>query len=137
MKLNTRYSFVVLFASMLVMSVVEANPLTGVWQLESGEYVDHEGKLVNYEDLELSAIKVISQQYFSFTSVKADKFWASGTGTYTFENGQYIETLRFNSFGEKPGAQFQFKSEVKGDKWFNARWKEGVRVEYEVWQRVE
>ncbi|WP_066967406.1 hypothetical protein [Microbulbifer sp. Q7] len=114
-----------------------AKDLTGVWELVSGNYVDGSGKLVDYKELDMKALKVITDSHFSFTSMKGGTFWASGTGTYALKDGQYIETLRYNSFGEKAGAIFAFTTQVEDTTWTNERWEDGKRVEYEVWQRVE
>ncbi|NVK24827.1 MAG: hypothetical protein HWE10_07850 [Gammaproteobacteria bacterium] len=62
---------------------------------------------------------------------------ASGTGTYQVENGEYKETLQFNSFGQPHGTEFIFKTKIDGDYWYNSRWHDGKRVEYEVWRRVK
>lgn len=131
---------IAILASLLLVSPValaSAAALKGVWKLESGEYMNGDGKLISYESLNMQSLKVISDTHFSFTSMKGDTFWASGTGSYTFEDGKYVEKLQLNSFGENPGAMFAFDSKVKGDYWYNARWENGVRVEYEVWQKVE
>lgn len=115
----------------------QAGDLEGVWKLTSGEYVNGEGELVNYQSVDLKSLKLISETHFSFTSMKGDEFWASGSGTYVFSDGKYSETLQHNSFGEKPGKVYSFNSKVEGDYWYNSRWEGDKRVEYEVWQRVE
>lgn len=114
-----------------------ATELEGVWELVSGEYVDGEGKLISYESIKLNSLKVISTTHFSFTSIKEGKFWASGTGTYKLKSGQYKEVIKYNSFGENPGAVFVFNTKIEGNYWFNSRWDGNTRVEYEVWRRVE
>lgn len=114
-----------------------ATELEGVWELVSGEYVDNNGKLIDYKSIELNSLKIISTTHFSFTSVKRGKFWASGSGTYQLSSGQYKEMLKYNSFGEKPGAEFIFTTKIEGEYWFNSRWNGDQRVEYEVWRRIE
>lgn len=114
-----------------------ANELKGTWVLVSGEYVDAQGELVSYVNSDMQSLKVLSEHHFSFTSMKGDQFWASATGTYQFSDGQYVESLLLNSFGEKPGVLFAFQSKVEGDNWYNSRWKDGLRVEYEVWRRQD
>nr|WP_010130182.1 hypothetical protein [Microbulbifer agarilyticus] len=121
----------------LMSSVSAANELIGVWKLVSGNYADGSGTLVDYKDLDMQALKVISTSHFSFTSMKGADFWASGTGTYELADGKYTETLHYNSFGQAAGAKFAFNTRIEDTHWYNERWKDGKRVEYEVWQRVE
>ena len=113
-----------------------ANSLQGAWQLIAGEYIDAQGQTISYSAADMQSIKILSAQHFSFTSVKGQQFWASATGTYQFTNGQYVESLLLNSFGENAGSQFAFEAKIEGDTWYNSRWHEGKRVEYEVWQRL-
>lgn len=124
-----------LFISPIAVSA--STNLEGVWKLQSGEYINGEGDLVSYESLNMRSLKIISGSHFSFTSMKGDTFWASGTGSYEFEDGKYIEKLHLNSFGEKPGALFAFDAKVEGEYWYNTRWENGKRVEYEIWQKIE
>ncbi len=134
MRFSIRMSCLLLFC---LCSSVQARVLEGAWQLVSGEYVDAEGRLVQYETLGLSAIKVLSATYFSFTAMKGDGFWASGAGHYRFENGEYSEVLQLNSFGEAEGKVYAFLARVEGDLWYTERWDGDIRVEYEVWRRLQ
>ncbi|ALS98053.1 hypothetical protein [Lacimicrobium alkaliphilum] len=111
--------------------------LEGVWELVSGEYVDPKGELVDYQTMKMKSLKIISDSHFSFTSMKGDEFWASGTGKYDFKQGKYTEKLHYNSFGAEPGSEFSFDSKLEGEYWYNSRWDGDKRVEYEVWQRIE
>lgn len=113
-----------------------AEDLSGTWQLMSGEYLNQSGEVINYQQAGMRAIKIYSTTHFSFTSMKSADFWAAGTGTYTQANGLYTETLLMNSFGEPVGARYEFQSELKGNCLRNERWQESVRVEYEVWCRL-
>ncbi|MCQ3829259.1 hypothetical protein HXX02_07360 [Microbulbifer elongatus] len=128
---------VLALALSLISSFASADNLTGAWELVSGSYVDNKGTLLDYQELDFKALKIISDRHFSFTSMKGGKFWASGTGTYEVADGKYTETLHFNSFGEQSGAKFVFTTRVEDEYWYNERWKDGERVEYEVWRRVE
>ncbi|WGL15122.1 hypothetical protein PVT68_10065 [Microbulbifer bruguierae] len=129
---------IVLFVFVFFLSsIVTAQSLVGVWELDSGEYIDGDGQLVDYSGLGFKSLKIISNSHFSFTSMKGDKFWASGSGTYKVKDGKYTEKLKFNSFGEESGSEFVFDVKIENQYWHNSRWKDGVRVEYEVWRRVE
>ena len=109
----------------------------GTWILVSGEYVNHEGKLVSYEELGITSQKIIADGHFSFVSMSNNSFWAAGTGTFTIENNQYIENLQMASFAVENNGNYPFTFSLIGDTWKNERWKDGKRVEFEVWQRVK
>ena len=130
--------FTLLFLVNFLFSVhSHAAEIEGVWELVAGEYKNEHGEMVAYDQIGLKSLKIISGSYFSFTSMQGSQFWASGSGTYSFIDGRYVEELKFNSFGEKPGALFSFSAELDGDYWRNARWDDGERVEFEVWKRVD
>lgn len=112
------------------------NLFSGTWELISGEYINHEGKLVNYEKLNLHSLKVISETHFSFVTMSGDKFWSSGSGTYTYNSVEYIETPLYTSYNFPKGKQYVFKYKLEGETWFSSRWENEKRVEYEVWKRV-
>ncbi|WP_088330939.1 hypothetical protein [Lacimicrobium sp. SS2-24] len=132
------YINLVLVALLFTLSqVARADGIAGLWSLVSGEYVDTEGELINYNRIGMKSIKVITDKHFSFTSMKGDAFWASATGTYEFTQGTYAETVGYNSFNVSPGSVFSFTSRIEGDFWYNARWEGEKRVEYEVWKRLE
>ena len=130
------FSLVFLLSAFFSLSA-QASDVEGVWELVSGEYRNEHGEMVTYDSIGLKSLKIISGSHFSFTSMKGDDFWASGSGTYSFADGRYVEALKFNSFGEKPGALFAFSAELDGEYWRNSRWEEGERVEFEVWKRVD
>jgi hypothetical protein len=121
------------------------NPFVGSWQLISGRYLDEKGLWVQYEHLHLNAIKVISNTYFSFTTVKENveldpkkhDFWAAGTGRYEYTETQYTEYPTFNSFGADISSAFTFDYEFKGDELHTKRVEEGLLKEAEVWQKLD
>lgn len=122
-----------------------SNPFIGSWMLVSGRYLDENDLWVKYESLHLSAVKVISASYFSFTTVKEsgeqglDKydFWAAGTGRYEFTDSQYIEYPMFNSFGADKGASFSFEYKLKGIELYTKRIEAGKLKEVEVWKKLD
>lgn len=116
-------------------AAVSASPFEGTWDLVSGEYVDGDGKLIDYKEVGMRSMKVIQGQHFSFVSIKGKDFWAAGAGSYKFDKKEYTEVLEHNSFNAKPGDSFSFQYKIKNDKWFNTRWDGDKRVEYEVWQK--
>lgn len=126
----------ILLCSFSVNVNANENLFSGTWKLVSGEYINYEGKLVSYEELNLRSIKVISDTHFSFVTMSGDKFWSSGAGTFSFTNSEYIESPLYTSFNSPDGKTYTFKYKKEGDKWFTSRWENEKRVEYEVWQRV-
>lgn len=109
----------------------------GTWKLVSGEYVNHEGKLISYKELDITSQKIIADGHFSFVSMSNGSFWAAGTGTITIKDNLYIESLQMASFAVENNGNYPFTFNLEGDTWKNERWKDGKRVEFEVWQRVK
>lgn len=114
-----------------------ATEFDGAWELMSGEYMDHQKKLVQYQALKLKSLKVIADGHFSFISQSNDKFWAAGAGEFLFTETEYIETPFYTSYEMKAGTEYRFNYKLEGEFWYNERWQNGTRVEYEVWRRVE
>ena len=112
------------------------NVFTGTWQLISGEYIDHNDKLIEYDTLNLHSIKVISETHFSFVKMSGDKFWSAGSGTYHYTKKEYTESPVYTSYNAPKGKKYIFKYTKQGDKWFSSRWENNKRVEYEIWQRI-
>lgn len=133
--MNQVFKFLLIF--LLSFSAnAEENIFSGTWELVSGEYIDHESNLVSYEKLKLRSLKVISETHFSFITMSGDKFWASGSGTFKYTNGEYIESPLYTSYDSPKGKQYVFKYRLDGETWFSSRWENEKRVEYEVWQRL-
>lgn len=129
--------FCILFVFLFSFSVyANKNLFSGSWELVSGEYINHEGNLVLYKDLNLRSMKVITGSHFSFVTMSGDKFWSSGAGTFKFTNNEYIESPSYTSFNSPKGKKYVFKYRIEGDKWFSSRWESEKRVEYEVWHRI-
>lgn len=115
----------------------ENNPFKGTWTLISGEYLNEQNELVSYQTLGISSQKVIADKHFSFVSLANGKFWAAGTGTYSFSDKEYSEQPTMASFPMEDGGNYVFSYEIKGQYWHNSRWRGDKRVEYEVWQRIK
>lgn len=121
------------------------NPFVGSWQLVSGKYLDGKGKWVHYGELKLTAIKVISANHFSFTTMKntgtidkpKQEFWAAGTGSYTFTDSDYVEYPQLNSFGVAPDKPFAFTYVIQGEEWQTKRIENGELKEQELWKKLD
>lgn len=120
---------------------VQVLALVGSWQLVSGRYLNEKHEWVDYQNLNLSAIKVISARHFSFTTMKnvdgVSQFWAAGSGTYQATATEYTERPELNSFGATKGAEFVFSYAIKGQELHTQRVENGELKEVEVWQRLD
>lgn len=114
-----------------------SNPFIGTWQLVSGEYVNDNNVLVDYADADMNSIKVLSDKHYSFISMSGEKFWAAGAGNYQFDQKTYTETPIHTSYALAQGSQYAFQYQMVGEFWHNSRWKDGKRVEYEIWRKLE
>lgn len=111
--------------------------LEGAWRLVAGEYLDAQGRQVDYASQQLEGIKVIGDGHFAFTTTQAGRFWAGGAGTFTADGTQYTEAPRMASYPLAEGGQYRFSYVLEGDTWTLERHDGGKRVEREVWHRVE
>lgn len=112
------------------------NEFNGSWELISGEYLNDDGILIQYKDLKIKSIKVISGRHFSFVSMSGNKFWSSGAGSYRFTESEYIESPIHTSYGVTLGKEYAFTYKVENDIWYNSRWNKGKRVEFEIWNKL-
>ena len=114
-----------------------SNPFIGSWQLISGEYINDKNELVDYAAAEMNSMKVISASRYSFISMSGEKFWAAGAGSYQFDEKIYTETPIYTSYKIAEGSEYAFQYQVIGEHWHNSRWKDGKRVEYEIWGKIK
>ena len=64
------------------------------------------------------------------------KFFGSGGGSYTSENGIYTEKIEFFSRDDsRVGAELQFNYELKGDDWHHTGKNSRGEPMYEIWSR--
>ena len=113
-----------------------ADGLQGAWQLQSGEFINPEGAVVDYASQKLAGTKVLADGRFAFTTTSDGKFWAGGSGTYRSDAGQYVETPLMASYPLENGGSYHFRYTLEGDVWTLERWDGERRVEREVWKRA-
>ncbi|SRR5258706_2163594 len=113
------------------------NLFVGAWELVSGSYIGEDNTVTNYEDAEIKSLKVLSESKFSFITSAKGTFYAAGGGEYVAENGLYAETPTLASHSAMLGQRYEFQYELDGNTWTNSRWQDGVRVEFEVWKRIQ
>ena len=110
--------------------------LDGAWQLQSGEFVNPEGTVVDYASLKLAGSKLLVDGRFAFTTTSDGKFWAGGSGRWQAEAGAYVETPLMASYPLENGGSYTFRYTLEGDVWTLERWEGERRVEREVWKRA-
>ena len=111
--------------------------LVGAWELVSGTYIGEDQVVIDYLEAGIKSLKVLSGSKFSFVTTARGTFYAAGAGDYVTENGHYIEIPALASHPEMVGNRYDFEFQVEGDTWENSRWQNGVRVEHEIWRRVQ
>ena len=124
---------------LLSLSCTAAEPvpsLAGAWQLQSGEYLDAQGSMVDYASQTLAATKVLGDGHFAFTPISDGKFWAGGAGAYVADADSYTETPAMASYPLEGAGQYRFRYTLEGDIWTLERWDGERRVEREVWRRA-
>lgn len=115
-----------------------ADALDGAWRLQSGEYVDAEGRRVDYAEMKLQGLKVLDNGSFSFTTTRDGKFWAGGAGRYVADGGRYTETPTMASYPLEGDGSYRFDYTLgdAGTWTLERRDAAGTVVEREVWRRA-
>ena len=115
----------------------DAPGFAGSWELVKGKYLAEDQKWITSEQAKITSLKILNQTHYSFTSYSDGKFWGAGTGTYSIDNQQYIETPIYVSYSMEKGKQYQFEYVLEGDLWTNRRIENGKLVEEELWRRIK
>lgn len=122
---------------LLAPAAAAADGLDGAWRLQSGEYVDGEGRRVDYAAMKLQGLKVLDAGSFSFTTTRDGKFWAGGAGHYVADGRRYVETPTMASYPLEGDGSYRFDYTVDADTWtLERRDAAGTVVEREVWRRA-
>lgn len=93
------------------------SPLAGVWRI-NGRQVD--GKFSEMPLRARRTLKILSGTRFQWVAINIEtgEFSGTGGGTFTFENGRYVEKIDFFSRdNSRVGAELSFGGEVNGDTW--------------------
>ena len=83
-------------------------------------------------------MKILSGKRFQWIAYNTEtkQFMGTGGGTYTTENGEYVETIEFFSRDQsRVGASLPFKYELKDDNWHHSGNNSKGEPLYEVWSR--
>ncbi|KAF0813494.1 hypothetical protein IGB42_01845 [Andreprevotia sp. IGB-42] len=111
------------------------SPFDGAWQLVTGECID-DGHLLDYDTLDIKSRKVLADGHFTFISYQKGAFWSAGSGRFRVDGAVYTESPDMGTYPPAGFRDYVFKARLDGNDWHNERWEDGVRVEYELWQRI-
>jgi len=111
----------------------ESDALTGTWVITGRE---RNGEINTMTPGDRRTVKILSGgrfQWIAFNSATKE-FNGSGGGTYTAENGKYIENIEFFSRdASRVGASLDFEYEVKDGKWHHKGKSSKGEPIYEIW----
>lgn len=113
-----------------------ATPLTGPW-LFSGREQDGEITRRN-TDQPRKTMKLLTGTRFQWIAFNTEtkQFFGTGGGSYTAENGKYMESIEFFSRDNKRvGASLQFEFGVDGNDWSHKGKSTAGEDMYEIWSR--
>ncbi len=105
--------------------------LVGSWQLVStaGRSVDHE----------TATVKSLTDTHFAFGHQTDDGLFGGG-GTWSLEDGAYVETVQWHSLDFLVGHAITFDMKVEDGRWYHTAdfVVDGERFHIEeVWERIE
>lgn len=114
-----------------------AGALAGTWRI-GGRQVD--GVMREMPLQARRTLKILSGTRFQWIAINVEtgEFSGTGGGTYTLENGKYVETVEFMSRdNSRVGARLEFDAEVKDDSWQHRGLSSRGSPIHEVWTRFD
>lgn len=111
----------------------EENALTGNWVITGRK---RDGELQTMTPGDRRTIKILAGDRFQWVAFNSEtrEFFGSGGGTYTAEDGTYIEEIDFFSRdNNRVGAELDFEYEVKDDQWHHSGKSSKGDPIYEIW----
>ncbi|UBM58292.1 membrane or secreted protein [Marinilongibacter aquaticus] len=113
-------------------------PLAGVWRISSRG--NGEGEMREMPLRARRTLKVLTGTRFQWIAmnIETGQFFGTGGGTYTLENGQYTEHIRFFSRdGSRVGAELSFDAKVGEEEWLHSgKSSKGSPIK-EVWSKID
>ena len=113
-----------------------ASPLANPWFF-SGRMRD--GEMSKRPLRARKTMKIISDTRFQWVAYNDETgaFSGTGGGTYTYENGKYVENIEFFSKdGNRVGASLSFDYEVKEGEWHHTGFSSKGDPMYEIWAPI-
>lgn len=111
--------------------------LAGVWRITEREV---DGEMNEMPLRARRTLKILTGGHFQWAAINVEtgEFSGTGGGTYTFEDGQYTENIKFFSRdNSRVGMSLGFGGELKGDNWHHKGKSSKGDPIYEVWSRFE
>ncbi|APG60945.1 hypothetical protein [Christiangramia salexigens] len=111
----------------------EENELSGNWVITGRK---RDGEMDNITPGDRRTIKILAGdrfQWIAFNSATGE-FFGTGGGTYTTEDGKYVENIDFFSRdNNRVGASLEFKFEVRNGEWHHSGKSSKGDPIYEIW----
>jgi hypothetical protein len=117
-------------------SVATVTPtLVGTWELVSTRVTRGDTVLLEVSAPKIRAIKILNATDYSVVTLRGEQFMRAGTGRYTLNGNEYVETVELASGRFTPGRAYTFRIDVNGDTW-TTDGGQGLELFHEVWRRV-
>jgi hypothetical protein len=144
---KTDFSLDMVDGKMVISTEMAGKPLVEIWEKVSGakDNLTHNWVITGRKrDNEISrstpgarrTIKILSGGRFQWVAFNSEtkEFMGTGGGTYTAENGNYIEKIEFFSRDDsRVGASLEFKYEVIDGEWHHSGLSSTGNPIYEIW----
>ena len=107
--------------------------LKGPWLITGRE---RDGEMSNWIPGERKTMKILSGTRFQWIAYNTEtgKFHGTGGGTYTANNGEYVENIEFFSRdSSRVGASLSFKYKIKDGEWHHTGLSSKGNPIYEIW----
>lgn len=109
--------------------------LAGCWRITARQ---QNGKMTEMQRGARKTLKIMSGSHFQWVAMNTEtgEFFGTGGGKYTFEKGQYAETIEFFSRdSSRVGAKLSFEGRVEGSQWHHSGKSSKGDPIYEIWTR--
>lgn len=109
--------------------------LSGNWRITERE---QNGQMTPMKPGPRKTLKILSGTRFQWAAINTDtkEFFGTGGGTYTFNNGQYTESIEFFSRdNSRVGASLSFTGKVDGKRWHHSGKSSKGDPIAEIWSR--
>lgn len=118
---------------------IDANegPLVGVWRITGRKQGEEIGQMPLRDR---RTLKILSGKRFQWVAIniKTGEFSGTGGGSYTFENGKYIENIEFFSRdNSRVGASLSFDGKLENGVWHHSGLSSTGNPIYETWGKLE